>query len=99
MCQVGGYFHTSMTLQKLYNAIFFFGEKYLYSTSLRSGLESANQRKLVEIGATSRLVEFWHHVFVYERIQISRLASSLAIEYPCVWEWLSPGGLPGLQHR
>lgn len=27
-----------------------------------------------------------------------RLAKASPIDYPCTWEWLGPGGLPGLQN-
>jgi len=27
------------------------------------------------------------------------LAKPFSFDYPYLWEWLSPGGLPGLQHR
>ena len=29
---------------------------------------------------------------------INLLAKPLPFDYPCPWEWLGPGGLPGLQH-
>jgi len=28
---------------------------------------------------------------------ILSLANPFSFDYPCLWEWLSPGGLPGLQ--
>ena len=29
---------------------------------------------------------------------LSGLQSLLPFDYPCTWEWLGPGGLPGLQN-
>src|SRR6266542_914321 len=28
-----------------------------------------------------------------------QLANLSSLGYPCKWEWLGPGGLPGLQHQ
>ena len=67
----------------------------LMKDELRSGGGTgAKARKLPKVTVTSA----FSTTFEYSPL-FSSLATLPAFEYPCVWEWLSPGGLPGLQHR
>ena len=38
-------------------------------------------------------------LFFYISVPVLNLANPARFGYACRWEWLGPGGLPGLQHR
>ncbi len=44
---------------------------------------------------------FFHELgfrFDIKNISVLRLANLICFDYACLWEWLCPGGLPGLQN-